>query len=100
MHVTLPIDTQLSIPELAGILRNQLPSKERQELVDLLQADDEAIDKEPTKRYLRKIVNKRFEEQPLTAGIQKLSAESQAFNFLNDEGDLYSIGDLKEVYNG
>ncbi len=45
-------------------------------------------------------VFKRYEEQELTSGIQKLSSESQAFDFLNNEEEIYSISDLKEVYNG
>jgi hypothetical protein len=35
----------------------------------------------------------------LTNGIQKLTSESQAFDFLNSEEDIYSVADLKEVYN-
>ncbi|MBX9782352.1 MAG: DUF2281 domain-containing protein [Chitinophagaceae bacterium] len=42
---------------------------------------------------------KRYEEQELINGIQKLTSESQAFDFLNTEDDIYSIADLKEVYN-
>lgn len=42
---------------------------------------------------------KRYEEQKLTEGIQQLASQSQAFVFLNDEDDLYSETDLKEVYN-
>lgn len=45
-------------------------------------------------------VIKRYEEYSLTQGIQKLANESQIFNFLNEEEDLYSVADLKEVYNG
>ncbi len=45
-------------------------------------------------------VSKRYEEHSLTQGIQKLTADSQAFDFLNNEEDLYSVADLKEVYNG
>jgi len=45
-------------------------------------------------------LSKRFEDDQLTQGIQKLTSESHAFDFLNDEEDLYSIKDLKEVYNG
>jgi hypothetical protein len=45
-------------------------------------------------------VFKRYEEQELTNGIQKLASESQTFDFLNNEDDIYSIADLKEVYNG
>lgn len=45
-------------------------------------------------------VIKRYEEYSLTQGIQKLANESHIFNFLNEEEDLYSVADLKEVYNG
>ncbi len=43
---------------------------------------------------------KRYEEHILTQGIQELTANSPAFDFLNNEEDIYSIDDLKEVYNG
>ena len=42
-------------------------------------------------------VIKRYEEQKLTEGIQQLASESQTFEFLNKEEDLYSEADLKEV---
>ena len=42
---------------------------------------------------------KRYEEQKLTEGIQKLTDNSQAFNFLNEEEDIYFEDDLKEIYN-
>jgi hypothetical protein len=45
-------------------------------------------------------VLKRYEEHELTTGIQKMVSESQAFDFLNNEEDIYSLADLKEVYNG
>ena len=45
-------------------------------------------------------VFKRYEEQQITKGIQKLVSESQAFDFLNSEEEIYSLADLKEVYNG
>ncbi|MEO7315493.1 MAG: hypothetical protein ABIW47_09920 [Ginsengibacter sp.] len=43
---------------------------------------------------------KRFEEQELTKGIQKMVSESQTFDFLKKEEEIYSLADLKEVYNG
>lgn len=43
---------------------------------------------------------KCYEEQKLAAGIQQLTSNSQAFDFLNNEEDIYSEADLKEVYNG
>jgi hypothetical protein len=45
-------------------------------------------------------VFKRHEEYELIKGIQKMVSESQAFDFLNNEEELYSLADLKEVYNG
>jgi hypothetical protein len=39
-------------------------------------------------------VSKRYEEHQLTQGIQKLTADSQAFVFLADEEELYSVADL------
>lgn len=62
---------------------NQLPEDKAEEISDF--AD---------------FVFKRYEEQELTNGIQKLVSESKAFDFLNVEDDIYSIEDLKEVYNG
>ena len=41
----------------------------------------------------------KYEEQELSKGIQKLSAEGNSFNFLESEEELYSISDLKVVYN-
>ena len=41
---------------------------------------------------------KKIEAKQLTAGIQQLAAHSGSFNFLEDEEDLYSVSDLKEVY--
>jgi hypothetical protein len=62
---------------------NQLPEDKAQEISDF--AD---------------FVSKRYEEYQLTHGIQKIVSHSEAFKFLNEEEDLYSVKDLKEVYNG
>ena len=62
---------------------NQLPDEKAQEISDF--AD---------------FMIKRYEEHQLTKGIQQLTANSNTFEFLNSEEDLYSIADLKEVYNG
>jgi hypothetical protein len=45
-------------------------------------------------------VFKRYEEQELTNSIVKMTSESHAFVFLNNEEEIYSVADLKEVYNG
>ena len=43
---------------------------------------------------------KQHEEEQLTHGIQKMADGSETFEFLNQEEDIYSMDDLKEVYNG
>lgn len=45
-------------------------------------------------------VMKQYEELQLSRGIQKMTAESLSIDFLNEEEELYSVSDLKEVYNG
>ncbi len=62
---------------------NQLPEEKAEEISDF--AD---------------FVIKRYEESVLIKGVQTLSAQSHAFDFLNEEEDLYSLSDLKKVYNG
>jgi hypothetical protein len=61
---------------------NQLPEDKAEEISDF--AD---------------FVAKRYDEHRLTEGIQQLASNSKTFDFLKDEEDLYSEGDLKEVYN-
>ncbi|QDK79230.1 hypothetical protein EXU85_11685 [Spirosoma sp. KCTC 42546] len=56
MSVTVHFNTRLSIAELASIIRNQLPPKERQELVNLLQADDKPVTKEQLKTDLKEAI--------------------------------------------
>ena len=41
---------------------------------------------------------KKTEEQLLQVGIQHLMENSDAFAFLKDEEDLYTIDDLKEKF--
>ncbi len=62
---------------------NQLPLNRAEEIADFVD-----------------FIIKRYEEQQLTQGIQVLASEGQTFDFLNQEEDLYSVSDLKEVYNG
>ena len=40
----------------------------------------------------------KLEDRSLTKEIQKLVADSKSFKFLEEEEDLYSTKDLKEVY--
>ena len=44
------------------------------------------------------LIIKKYEEQLLTANIQKVIIDSETFNFLNEEESIYSISDLKERY--
>ena len=62
---------------------NQLPEKKAEEISDF--AD---------------FIIKRHEEQQLLEGIKHMTTESNAFDFLTNEEELYSENDLKEVYNG
>jgi hypothetical protein len=62
---------------------NQLPEDKAEEISDF--AD---------------FVIKRYEESVLIKGVQTLSAQSHSFDFLSEEEDLYSLSDLKQVYNG
>jgi NRPS condensation-like uncharacterized protein len=45
-------------------------------------------------------IKKQYEEHQVTQGIHHLVTDSQGFEFLKEEEDLYSLADLKEVYNG
>jgi hypothetical protein len=62
---------------------NQLPEDKAEEISDF--AD---------------FVIKKFEDNRITESIQQLASKSQAFDFLNDEEDIYSSNDLKVKYNG
>ena len=62
---------------------NQLPEDKAEEISDF--AD---------------FVIKRFEDHKLSEAIQQLTSNSVAFQFLENEEELYSLSDLKEVYNG
>jgi hypothetical protein len=41
---------------------------------------------------------KKYEDQILQKGIEKIVSESDSFSFLNDEEDLYDERDLKVKY--
>ncbi len=78
----LAMTRQIIIERTLKII-NQLPEEKAEEISDF--AD---------------FVFKRHEEQEITKGIQKMVSESQAFDFLNSEEEIYSLSDLKELYNG
>ena len=62
---------------------NQLPEDKAEEISDF--AD---------------FIMKRFEDHSLTEGIKQLTSNSQVFDFLKNEEDVYSEADLKVLYNG
>jgi len=41
---------------------------------------------------------KKYEEETLQNGIEKLVSDSTAFQFLNDDEDLYTVNDIIEKY--
>jgi len=43
-------------------------------------------------------IMKKYEDDTLTQGIQKLTEHSNVFSFLNDEEALYSVKDIKQKY--
>lgn len=45
-------------------------------------------------------VSKRYEDQLLTQSIQKMTSDSPSFYFLEEDEEIYSVNDLKQVYNG
>jgi len=40
----------------------------------------------------------KIDDKIAVEGIQKLISDSKAFDFLNDDEDLYTVSDLKEKY--
>lgn len=40
----------------------------------------------------------KMDDRGLTEGIQKLAVQSKSFDFLEEEEEIYSKSDLKEVY--
>lgn len=44
-------------------------------------------------------VSKRYEDHKLTESIQKMVSDADAFSFLEEEEEIYTINDLKQVYN-
>lgn len=40
----------------------------------------------------------RIDDKLLVEGIQKLTSDSKAFEYLKNEEELYSVNDLKEKY--
>jgi len=43
-------------------------------------------------------IQKKYDEDILKKGIERLVIESKTYEFLQDEESLYSVNDLKEKY--
>ena len=82
MKRNISVMTRQAIIEHTTQIINQLPEYKAEEIVTF--AD---------------FIMKRHEETCLSAGIQTLAAQSQTFNFVNEEEELYTLADLKEVYH-
>jgi hypothetical protein len=65
----------------------------------------QVINKLPTDKALEisdfaEFISKKYENYILNEGIQHLVSESQSFDFLSDEEDLYTEKDIKQKYSG
>ena len=74
--------TKRTIIEKTVKIIHQLPKEKAEEIFDF--AD---------------FLIKRHEEKGLIKDIQNVLEESESFEFLKYEEDLYSVNDLKEKYN-
>ncbi len=62
----------------------------------LQQLPDDKIGK--VKAYSALLLSE-VEDRILTEGIRLLAADSGSYDFLNEDEDLYTVEDLKEVYH-
>jgi hypothetical protein len=58
------------------------------------------LDKAEEVSHFAQFILKQYEEELLTLGIQKLTAENSSFNFLKEDEGSYTLNDVKERYNG
>lgn len=75
--------TKQAIIERTLSILNKLPRKGADEVLDFAN-----------------LLLKRHEERTLSQGLSQLSAGSAAMDFLQEEEDLYTLADLKQVYHG
>jgi hypothetical protein len=65
----------------------------------------QAINRLPTDKAMEisdfaEFITKKYENYLLSDGIQHMVSESQTFDFLSTEEDLYSESDIKQKYSG
>ncbi len=74
--------TRQSIIEKTLKAINQLPESKAEEISDFAE-----------------FIIKKYEDQKLTTAIQQMASESKSFEFLESEEELYTVSDLKVIYN-
>lgn len=65
----------------------------------------QAINRLPTDKAMEisdfaEFITKKYENYLLSEGIQHMVSESETFDFLSTEEDLYSESDIKQKYSG
>jgi hypothetical protein len=65
----------------------------------------QAINRLPTDKAMEisdfaEFITKKYENYLLSEGMQHMVSESQTFDFLSTEEDLYSESDIKQKYSG
>lgn len=61
---------------------NKMPNEKAEEIADYAE-----------------VVLRRFKKQEFPKDIEQKVSKSETFGFLKDEDDIYTISDLKELYN-
>ena len=49
--------------------------------------------------HFAEFILKKYEDSLLIKNIHKVTSDSNAFNFLNEEEELYKLSDVKKLYN-
>lgn len=70
---------------------------------DLISKTLEALEELPEEKVLQisefvDFLMKKHEDELIQKGIYKITEESESFNFLHEEEDLYTIKDLKKRF--
>jgi hypothetical protein len=71
---------------------------------ELIQKTLQTLEKLPSEKVgevtdFAEYLLQKFEEESLRKGIQLMVTESETFNFLMEEQEIYSVKDLKETYS-
>ncbi len=72
--------TKQSIIEKTSEILNKLPIEKAEEILDFAS-----------------FILKNYEQNEIRVGIQKLVVESRSYEFLNNEEEIYSLSDIKNL---